>query len=1190
MLLPRRSNLTTSLLCCSGILLAWWATGSGPPSVAAAIDEPTDTDDAKATFFREKVLPLLESRCFECHGPDSEAKGDLKLSSRATMLAGGETGPAIVPAKPDESLLMQAVRYEALEMPPRSRMPDEEIEILSQWIADGAVWPDDGAPEAVDKPKAAFPLQERIASHWAWKKIERPAVPDVKQADWPASDTDRFLLAKMEEAGIAPTPDADRRALLRRLYFDLVGLPPTIEQQDQFFNDPAETPVAMEKVADELLASPQFGERWARHWLDLVRYAETLGHEFDYPLPYAWRYRDYVIRAINADVPYNQFVREHIAGDLMTEPHRHPELGFNESIIATGFWYLCEDKHAPVDVKGEEASRIDNQIDVFGRTFLGLTIACARCHDHKFDAITADDYYALSGFLQSSRRRVEWIDSHGETNKLLDQLKAERANASTALNAGMEKIRVDVREKLFLRAMGEPATRDDDLITDDRVARLKEMLLDPKSKDLSNPLALLASVVQKPSEQSDSDAIQDWLNTRVKAFRILDDVIRSSIGSVREQADTSKTLTFADLRVGLPADWHAFGAAFYDFGGTTGGVGRVIRDAPHDPHWTGVVGASGDVLVSRGGVVKGGGGFGEGFGGGGFFGGHPSGFAGGASGFSRGSSHLYVSRSWGTAISWTQSGSIPDSDANIRSASLSPKLKGELHSPEFELTHPEIHILAAGKDARVRLVIDGYVMNEFSELLFGGCRQPIDTDGEFRWIKIAGDVKRYLGHRCHLEFLDDGDGWFAVREVKFVAENDNGPAPRLEICGTNFAMEITSDLSRRDLTREWAKAAATDPAWRTLAVRLKLLPDEQQAAFDNASAAWMKLAEQPQPGDPVLVMCDGSGEDEYVFIRGNHNNHGPTAKRHMLTALDGGAELPFDMHGSGRMELADRVLADSNPFTARVAVNRVWQHLFGRGIVASSDNFGVLGEAPTHPELLDLLADDFRNDGWSLKRLIKRLVLTRAYRLSSQRTSSVEQLDPTNRLLHRFSIRRLEGEVIRDTMLSVSGQLDKTMYGASVPVYLSSFMEGRGRPGSSGPLDGAGRRSIYQGVNRNFLNPFMLAFDTPQPATAISRRSVSNVPAQSLILMNNEFVHQQANVWAKHLLKAGLQNDAEIIKLAYRSAFAREPSETELASLLEFARSDAANPADSATALQDESILTSLCHVLLNQKELLFLE
>ncbi len=1156
MLLPRRFNLTTSLLCCSGILLAWWATCRDPASVAAAIDEPakTETDDAKATFFREKVLPLLESRCFECHGPDSEAKGDLKLSSRKTMLAGGETGPAVVPEKPDESLLMQAVRYEALEMPPRSKMPDEEIAILSQWITDGAVWPDDGTPEVVEKPKAAFPLQERIASHWAWKKIERPAVPAVKQADWPASDTDRFLLAKIEEAGIAPAPDADRRALLRRLYFDLIGLPPTIEQQDRFFNDPAETPVAMEKVADELLASPQFGERWARHWLDLVRYAETLGHEFDYPLPYAWRYRDYVIRAINADVPYNQFVREHIAGDLMTEPRRHPELSFNESIIATGFWYLCEDKHAPVDVKGEEASRIDNQIDVFGRTFLGLTIACARCHDHKFDAITADDYYALSGFLQSSRRRVEWIDSNDEASTLLVNILKEQSDATVALNEGLASLTPEVMKDLLLESLGESIEASSTALSDEQKAAVLAVLNDPSSRNLSHPLSLFAVLKQSIGKIPQGIAIQDWLGQRKTMFAEKMVSIEESRDSTHDDmpitgplthTEVPITRTFARLQEGRPDTWLAFGDALYNyfaFNQLPQDVKRFTNNEFLQQLWS---------PIHRNRMLY-----------------HPR------------TAHQ---------MKWTSGGIAVDEKDAVNSAQISPGFKGVLQSEEFELKHPEIQILAAGKGARVRLVIDGYVMNEFSELLFGGCRQPIDTNGEYRWIRLAGDVKRHIGHRCHLEFIDDGEGWFSIREVRLMAQGDEVPAAYNELCRTNESMFVSPDFLLTRLIDEWVKVAGRDSAWASLAFKARLLPNAQLERIAEANKRWMELSSVPQPGDPVLVMCEGSGEDEYVFIRGNHNNHGPTAKRHLLTALDGGVELK-DTPGSGRWELADRVLADSNPFPARVAVNRVWQHLFGRGIVASSDNFGVLGEAPTHPELLDLLADDFRNDGWSLKRLIKRLVLTRAYRLSSQRNASAEQLDPTNRLLHRFSIRRLEGEVIRDTMLCVSGQLDKTMYGASVPVFLSSFMEGRGRPGSSGPLDGAGRRSIYQSVNRNFLNPFMLAFDTPQPATAISRRSVSNVPAQSLILMNNEFVHQQANVWAKHLLKAGLQNDTDMIKFAYRSAFAREPLETELASLLEFVRADAANPPDSPNVLQNESILTSVCHVLLNQKELLFLE
>ena len=449
-------------------------------------------------FFRDKVLPLLESRCFECHGDDGEVEGELRLTSRKAMLTGGESGPAIVPSDPEKSLLIQAVRYESFQMPPRNRMPDAEIEILVQWIKDGAAWPADLEKSAAPVGKSEFPLQERIASHWAWKKIARPEVPKVKNTEWPNGEIDQFLLSKLEHVDLSPAPEADRKTILRRLSFDIVGLPPTIAQQDRFLNDPAETSVAMEKIVDELLASPHFGERWARHWLDLMRYAETLGHEFDYPLPYAWRYRDYVIRALNSDVPYNQFVREHIAGDLMENPRRHPELGFNESIIATGFWYLCEDKHAPVDVKAEEASRVDNQIDVFGKSFLGLTIACARCHDHKFDAITAADYYALSGFLQSSRRRVEWLDSHQETAQLTKLLNSSRNKVAQKIQTGLEELTTQQLELMLADAM-RPAAGENE---DQRIATLRAILQDPRSKELNHPLSVLAAFAQSPNEQT----------------------------------------------------------------------------------------------------------------------------------------------------------------------------------------------------------------------------------------------------------------------------------------------------------------------------------------------------------------------------------------------------------------------------------------------------------------------------------------------------------------------------------------------------------------------------------------------------------------------------------------------------------------------------------------------------------------
>jgi hypothetical protein len=1136
------------LLC--GLLAAFVVAAAATKSPAS--EEPnvatSEVSDEQAEFFRSKVLPLLESRCFECHGDQDDIEAELSLASRAAMLKGGETGPAMIPSDPDRSLLIQAIRYESLQMPPRSKMPDEEIEILLKWIADGAAWPSEMESAEVPKERTRFPLEERVTSHWAWKKIQRPAVPEVKQRDWPADDIDRFLLAKMEHAEISPALDADRRAILRRLYFDLIGLPPTIEQQEQFFNDPAETSAAMKKVVDELLASPQFGERWARHWLDLMRYAETLGHEFDYPLPYAWRYRDYVIRALNANVPYDQFVREHLAGDLLTKPRTNPELGFNESIIATGFWYLCEDKHAPVDVKAEEALRIDNQIDVFGKAFLGLTIACARCHDHKFDAITADDYYALSGFLQSSRRRIDWIDAHQETERLVEDLLSKRAAASQIVQDGLAQLAGNVRETLLLGAIGELDIGDHGPTSDQRVPRLKEELLAPKTRELSHPLSLLASLLQKPAEQTDADVVSTWISKRELAIRISDEQILDSFSTGSTSDLKGRSFTYADFRTGLPADWLWYGAAFHDLSSRAAElVGEPSLELSGNQTDSVNEGQT-DVSSLR--------------------------------------AQHFIDR----GMKCCATGCVVDTGGSVTSASLSPRLRGSLQSPEFELTHPEVHVLAAGRNARVRLVIDGYVMNEFSELLFSGCRQPIDTDGEFRWIRIAGDVKRYVGHRCHLEFLDEGDGWFAVREVKFVAQPDEMPVTRPEMAITNQNLIIHPEHPRSTLIREWANQVGRDPIWRDMVVRLRLLPEEQQAALSSACAAWMKTAEQPQPGDPVLVMCEGSGEDEYVFIRGNHNNRGPTATRHLLTALDGGRPLQ-DGHRSGRLELAERVLADSNPFPSRVMVNRVWQHLFGRGIVATSDNFGVLGEAPTHPELLDYLAEEFREDGWSLKRLIRRIVLTRAYRLSSQRSDVVEQKDPSNKLLHRFSIRRLEAEAIRDAILAVSGRLDQSMYGPSVPVFLTEFMQGRGRPGQSGPLDGAGRRSIYQSVNRNFLNPFMLAFDTPQPATAIGRRTVSNVPAQALMLLNNEFIHQQAKVWAERLLKDSSLSGPETLQIAFRQALCRIPSPEEQTAIADFATGLATEQnLHPESALRDLTILTEVCHILLNQKEFVYLD
>lgn len=375
--------------------------------------EPEQVTADQLQFFESKVRPILIEHCYECHATESETiEAGLRLDSKWGWQTGGDSGPAIVPHDPDASLLMEAIRYEEdviSGMPPRSKLEAEKIATLQQWIEMGAPDPRKKIEaEGSKTKKEKFDLEERFATHWSWRSITEPQLPVTNRADWSLNPVDQFILSSQEKLGLSPAETASKPIWLRRVYFDLIGLPPTAEQLKAFIED--ESDKAYEKAVDALLNSVLFGEKWARHWLDLMRYAESYGHEFDYALPHATEYRDYVIRAFNAEVPYDQFLREHLAGDLLENPRRHPELLFNESVIGTGFWYLHEATHAPTDVLGNEADIMDNQIDVFGKAFLGLTVACARCHDHKFDAISTRDYYALSAHIQSSARQEVNLD------------------------------------------------------------------------------------------------------------------------------------------------------------------------------------------------------------------------------------------------------------------------------------------------------------------------------------------------------------------------------------------------------------------------------------------------------------------------------------------------------------------------------------------------------------------------------------------------------------------------------------------------------------------------------------------------------------------------------------------------------------------------------------------------------------
>ncbi len=711
--------------------------------------------------------------------------------------------------------------------------------------------------------------------------------------------------------------------------FDLTGLPPTPGEVEAFLGD--SSPSAYESLVERLLASPRYGERWARHWLDLVRYAETAGHEFDYDIPNAFRYRDYVIRALNADLPYNQFVIEQVAGDLIDVARRHPAEGFNESILGTGFYFLGEGTHSPVDVREDEMRRIDNQIDVISKTFLGLTVACARCHDHKFDPITNSDYYALAGFLHSSRYQPAPID------------------APEQMAAGVRRLRM-AKEAVV------GALRDASSILPEPIRHRVATAAGRKA-----PISTATSVSQRKE----------------------------------------KEVVFEDFNRDNYEGWFVTGAAFGE------------RPSVAGDHRLALEGRSPRLVAVPAGLAHSG----------------------------------------------------LDSD----------RLVGVIRSRTFTIESRYVHSLVAGRGAKINIVVDGF--EKIRDPIYGGLTVTVNHGDEPRW--VTQDVGMWLGHTAYLEFADgaiadfsgattrieDGHGYIAVDEIRM----SNGPAPAL-----SRPRGSEPDIDLGEVVG--ALRSARSP-----------VADRLSAALEQARAVEASLP------NPTLALCiaDGTGLNERIHNRGSHKNLGEVVPRRFLEVLGGlDSSSTTAVAGSGRLELAQRMIDPAaNPLLPRVLVNRIWKHLFGEGIVKSTDDFGAMGRKPSHPELLDWLAAEFVARGWSIKEMQRLMVTSSTYRMASVPNEVAERLDPSNTYLHRMNVRRLEAEAIRDALLSASGRLVSTLYGPSVPVYLSRFMEGRGRPGRSGPLDGDGRRSIYLNVRRNFLNPMFLAFDAPVPFSTMGRRT-----------------------------------------------------------------------------------------------------
>ena len=1024
-------------------------------------------------------------------------------------------------------------------MPPTGKLSDDEIQRLTAWVKMGAPDPRKEVVAAIPPPTGID--FERARAFWSFRKIQKVSVPAVRQTAWVRSPIDNFVLAQLERTGLKPAPPADKHVWLRRVTFDLIGLPPTAQEIEAYLSDASA--LAQQRVVDRLLASPHYGERWARHWLDLVRFAETNGHEFDNDKLDAWRYRDYVIRAFNQDVAYDQFVREHIAGDLLPQKRLSVDGRHWESPLGTGFYWFGEVLNSATDSVKSRADEVDNQIDVLTKTFLGLTGACSRCHDHKFDPIPTSDYYALAGFLHSTNVVETVVDSPSTVKRI-----ALARGQIAAINRQIEAVlRLELRHKAgllhaYLLAAAEvlekkPGERDETAratarkrgLSGDLVSEWSERIeaAEKQQASLFYPYASVLERMRREERQSFDTA---WRETRSAV------ATATAKSTSRERGD----VVFEEFETeGFP-NWKVAGQAF--------GKGPAHRLAPNE------------------------------------------------------TLRDYLGQ--GLASSF----------------GASDQMVGSLTSKKVKMPKLFVHVLmggsreeSKGEKARLRftVVADGHK----SLHLF-----PKGEPG-LQWMTLR--LTKEIGRQGYFEIVDRSTrGHIVVDQIVLSDEPEpptQSPCPEIVslleredlqslegLTGAyqtlfSRALEHGSD-SERFVTqlsptgRLEGLAGAQTPSSVSMPARAKVKETSLRQYNSGSELEFRNLKserEQLERGIPESVFAmTGSDEDPHdvrVHNRGNHKNLGEVAPRRFLQIIAGEKQAAVS-EGSGRLQLAESMVSRENPLTARVMVNRIWKHHFGQGIVRSVDNFGKTGEAPTHPELLDFLAQRFIESGWSMKAMHRMMVLSSTYAMSSRPEPESEQLDPENKLLHRMPVRRLEAESVRDAILTVAGSLDPKVLGPSVPPHISAYQDGRGKP-ESGPLDGNGRRSIYIQVRRNFLTPMFMAFDYPLPISAIGRRGVSTVPSQALMLMNNEFVARQAEAWAQRLLQADAVPEALVGKM-FLTAFGRPASAKEINETLDFAKEQRVRHAALAADVSDSQIThrvwADVAHVLFNSAEFIY--
>ncbi|TWT56876.1 Planctomycete cytochrome C [Thalassoglobus neptunius] len=1009
-------------------------------SVASSAEQEFPSDQLE--FFETRIRPVLVEHCYGCHNSQDTAEGDLILDHRSRFLQGGQSGTTLNLEAPRESLLLRVMRHEieGFEMPLGENALDPSvIADFEKWIAMGAPDPRENPPAGSDLTNVVTwesQLQERV-SWWSFRSLRSVTPPLAADSNDAQHPVDRFIAARLNETGLTPVPRASRRDLVRRLSLVVRGIVPTVEETESFLSD--ERPDAYERLVDRWLNSREFGEHWARCWMDVIRYAESHGSEGDPAIPYAWKYRDYLIHALNDDVPYDQLVREHVAGDLLENPRIDPETQVNQSVIATAHWRMCFHGFAPTDALDEKVKFVDDQINVFSKAFMALTVSCARCHNHKFDPISQEDYYALFGVIGSPRPGILDANSEekqyrnrDELTEIKESLRSEQANVWLSR---VESFDETVNE-FVERSMSEA--------------------------DLFYPLKLSSSDVE-----SKSDARQKLLQAA------------SATGDhASDSGDDANIYAHWNLRDPESAsEWYSFGN------------GTVDSITP-----------AGDFSLLEG-----------------------------------------------------LASDAPLLKSGIYSHGLSTKHRAAFMSRNLHLDGKyEIWVRVQGSgDAMVRYSVQNYPRH--------GTVYSVTSlkNGKPQWIRY--DASYWDGDDIHIELTTAADSpvlakpvdrsWFGVREV-VVAPVGSFTPPQESSASSILVSLIGSDISHessalrkqtqaviRKAIEDWKRGTCTDQQVDLLneLVSVGYLPKLGSGSdrLQEMVAQYRSLEEEVPLPNRVPGQLDAESADQALFIRGQHRHPGNVVARRFLESIDATPYQFTDTTGtSGRRQLAEDLIRDDNPLTKRVIVNRIWHYVFGAGLVRTVDNFGLLGEEPSHPELLDYLAYRFAEQGWSIKQLIRELLLTETWQQSSVASKEAQEFDPENRLLSHASIRRMTGEMLRDSILVASGQLDRTLFGP---------------PDRNG--EKSKRRSVYLAVIRNDMDPFLATFNMPVPFATQGRRDVTNVPAQSLTLLNDPFVlhaSQQLGATSQNL------NDENRIQHLMNSVLGRPADSRELSAASDF--------------------------------------